>query len=497
MSSSRLRTWLFLGGLLLVTGAKLGLIRSFGSDVPLADQWTAEGSTLFQPYVRDGRVPPDHFFFSHGEHRPVMTRFIAYACFRLNGDQWDARVECVANLAVQAVTFALLWFLAGQLAEGRILAVLRGVTVTLCALPSIQENYVWGFQSQFLLLVCCGLAHVAGTMLAPAPGRRWWLAQAAGLAGILSLSSGFLSAVALAALALWDWTVRGRRDRWVGHTLIANLVLTGFGWWFLTPIVDSADHVRTPGQFAAAFFSLLNWPSPWRGWGLLSQVPVWALMAVRWARGSADLARNRVVTGLLLWLYLLVAAIAFGRGGAAAGVLVANRYMDVLVVGCWLNLLAVLALAGELPGGGWRRAVGLCLLPAWLGLAAANAPGRLESVAQTERDYRMRHDATVREFRRTDDPAVFERDPAVRQAFPHLPFTIELLRDRRMDPVWPASLQPERRAGPLSWLALRMVRAGGWLVAVGTALLLAAGALPFRRALRNLNSMPSASSPRP
>lgn len=466
-----------LGSLLLVVGAKLALVRSFGSDIPYADQWTAEGSTLFQPKLRDGRVPLEHFFFPHGEHRPAITRFIAYGLFRANGNQWDARLECVANLFIHVGTFLLLWWLAGLLLTSRWVVLARLLSVTVCALPSIHENFVWGFQSQFLLLVMAGLAHVAGTLTAARPDWRWWGAQLAGLCGVLSLASGFLSAVALLGLAL-VMVIGGRRDAWAWATLAANAALTAFGVWFLNKIYNTPDHVHSVAKLAVALADLLTWPFPWGYWGLLGQLPL--LMAVGWAfLRRRETARAWLLLGLAVWLWLLAGALAFGRGGGQDGIHVATRYIDILVIGCWLNLMATLWFGCRL---GMRRgalALGLCLLPVLFGLGYWNLPGRVGAYGNLQRDYIARHDAVVREFLQQGDPQVFERDPIIRSAFPHLSFTMGLLKDPIMRPAWPASLQPDGRAGWLSQAARVVIRwsslftvAGFGLAAAGSFLLL-------------------------
>ena len=477
------------GSLLLVIGAKLALVRSFGSDVPYADQWTAEGSTLFQPKLRDGRVPLEHFFFPHGEHRPAMTRFIAYGLFRANGNQWDARLECVANLSIHVGTFLLLWWLAGLLVSGRWLVVARLWSVAVCALPSIHENFVWGFQSQFLLLVMAGLAHVAGTLTTARPGWRWWGAQLAGLCGVLSLASGFLSAVALLGLAL-ALVIGGRRDAWAWATLTANAALAAFGLWFLNKIYDTPDHVHSVTKLAMALADLLAWPAPRGYWGLLGQLPLF--VAVGWAFfRRRETTHAWLLLGLAAWLGLLTGALAFGRGGGQDGILVATRYMDILVIGSWLNLMATLWLGCRL---GMRRGalmLGFCLLPVLGGLGYWNLPGKVSAYGDLQRDYIARHDAVVHEFLQQGDPQVFERDPVIRSAFPHLSFTVGLLKDPVMQPAWPPSLQPDGRAGWLSQAARGVVHWSRLLVVVGLGLTLIGGFMLLKRGDEAVSAVPS------
>ncbi len=463
-----------LGAVLFVLGAKLALIDAMGSDLPVGEQWTVEGSTLFQVKLHRGHIPTEHFFFPNGEHRPVMTRYWAYALFRADGNQWDCRVQAVANLVFQAGIVLVLWFAAGNFAAGGWLAVLRVVTVVLCSLPANHENFTWGFQSQFLLCILCGLVHVLGTARAEKTNARWVLAQLAGLVGILSLASGLLSAVALVGLAGVQ-ALRGRRGVWVWATLLANGALLAFGAWFAVKMTDAANHAHSASDFLRAFGALLTWPAP-AGWGLLSHLPfvVAATYALRRPAGPGPAA---CFLGLGAWFWLLLAALAYGRGGETMGIAV--RYFDMLVLGCWLNVGAVLWLWRERVGGvraaGLAVALALCLLPAWSWLGYWNRPAGIRSTIESVGLVARLRDDVARDFLKANDPAVFKRYDWLDSRFPHQPYTIDLLRDPLMRPALPPSLQPDGRAGWLSRVALDLTHQWRWLLAAGVLLLVLGG----------------------
>ena len=463
-----------LGALLLVLGAKLALVDAMGSDLPVGEQWTVEGSTLFQVKLHRGHIPLEHFLFPSGEHRPAMTRFWAYALYVADGGQWDCRVQAVANLVFHAATFLVLWFAAGAFAAGGWRAALRGFTVVLCSLPANHENFTWGFQSQFLLCILCGLVHILGTAQAGKPDGRWALAQLAGLVGILSLASGLLSAAALAGLVVVQW-IRGRRDTWCWATLLANGVLLAFGAWFAVKITSASNHAHSAGDFLRAFSVLLTWPVP-GGWGLLCQVPflVAGVHALRQPAGPGPAAR---FLGLAAWFWLLLAALAYGRGGEAMSIAV--RYFDMLVLGSWLNVAAVLWLWRERAGGSraiWVAAgLAVCLLPMLGWLAYWNRPAGIRSTVESVGLVARLRDDVVRDFLKTNDPAVFKRYDWLDSRFPHLPYTIELLRDPLMRPALPPSLQSDGRAGWLSRLALWLTQQWRWWLAAGGGLLALGG----------------------
>lgn len=459
-----------LGAVLLVLGAKLALIDALGSDVPVGEQWTVEGSTLFQVKLHRGHVPAEHFFFPSGEHRPATARLWAYALYRLDGGQWDCRVQAVANLVFQAGTVLLLWLAAAAFARGPGLIVARVFTVLICALPANHENFAWGFQSQFLLCILCGLLHIYGTTRATQPDWRWGLAQVAGFVGLLSLASGLLSAVALVGLALLE-LVHGRRGAWVWLTLLANGALAGFGYWFAVKVGDSPNHAHSVGDFLKAFGVLLSWPAP-GGWGILSHLPFVIALVVALRRPSGP-GPGALFLGLAAWFWLLLAALAFGRGGGEMSIAV--RYFDMLVIGCWLNVAAVLWLGQS----GWPRAamavLALSLLPmlGWLGYW--NRPAGIRSTVETVGLVARLRDDVVRDFLKTDDPAVFKRYDWLDSRFPHLPYTIEILRDPLMRPALPPSLQADGRAGGLSRAAAAAAGGWRWVLAAGVVMLAAGG----------------------
>jgi hypothetical protein len=463
-----------LGAVLFVLGAKLALVETMGSDVPLADQWTAEGSTLFQVKLHRGRIPLEHFFFSNSEHRPATTRFLAYALFVADNGQWDCRVQAVVNLLFQGATVLVLWFAAGAFLSGAPLGLARGLAVVLCSLPASHENFTWGFQSQFLLCILCGLVHILGTVKSARPDFRWAAAQAVGVVGILSLASGLLSAAALVGLAVVE-RIRGRRDNWWWATLLVNGAQLAWGFWFMAKVPEATGHAGSPAAFLRAFGVLLAWPVYGHAWGMLVQLPLLAGVIFAWRQpaGSGPAAR---FLGLSAWFLLLLAALAYGRGGEAMQIAV--RYFDMLVVGCWLNGVAVLWLwqaTANSPARWLPGILALSLLVMLGGLAYWNRPAGIRATVADMQNIRRLRDGAVRDFLATNDPGVFQRYDWMGSRFPHLPYTIELLRDPLMRPALPPSLQPDGRAGWLSRIALALAPRWSWLMLAGAGLLVLGG----------------------
>ena len=141
-------------------------------------------------------------------------------------------MELVANLLIYGVFLAVTWRWIVSLVDGFSVIAVAVLMAALFALPHAYENFLWGFQSQFLFLFLFGVLHLHGTLVEMRVGIRWWLAQAAGLLGLFSIAAGSMSAAALVAVAGLE-LLRGRRNAWVWSTLAANVILLGLGLWLL------------------------------------------------------------------------------------------------------------------------------------------------------------------------------------------------------------------------------------------------------------------------
>lgn len=478
--SSAAAALLAAGIVLFAVGGKLGLVHGYGGDQPYADQWAGEGATLFRARLY-GRLHLENFFMPHGEHHPALTRVLAYGLFLADDRQWDDRVELVANLVVYAAYLGFVAWMTARVAGGwwRVAAALAAAV--LFALPANRENFLWGFQSQFLFLLLCGFAHVAGTLRAPRLGWRWAGAQCAGLAGLFSIAAGASSAVLLAGWAAWQ-IARGRRTPRAWATLAVNVALTAAGLWLLTGHVGpSASRAASIGDWISASGHLLGWPmaGPW--WAVLGYLPLAATAAWALRRSQPDPAAE-LLLAVGGWVVLIISAIAFGRGAHPSEIAV--RYFDIALLGVYVNGLALMRLVAGAPRLGRQLAGGLAV--AWIvavgsSLYGMNRPAEVGPQLATHREGAERQAAAIGRLMRTRDPAALSADPSVRARFPHLQLAVDLLLDPGMRPCLAPSLTADGRAGPLSRFAPR-IAAGWWLLMAAGGLCLATGAAACRLA---------------
>src|SRR4051812_36417135 len=70
------------GWCLVLFAAKLWVIGTYGNNTPFWDQWDAQATFLFGPYL-SGHLPVDVLVSAHNEHRILWTRLLALLLLEL------------------------------------------------------------------------------------------------------------------------------------------------------------------------------------------------------------------------------------------------------------------------------------------------------------------------------------------------------------------------------------------------------------------------------
>lgn len=450
----RLRGWMPAVVFLSVLAGQLWLVARAGTDIPILDQWDAEGRRLY-PAWRDGTLGLADLLRPHNEHRMLWTHLLNLALFATNG-QWDPLVQMAAGACVRAACAAGLaaWLVrsVGHARGGWLI----GLAVSVAFLPHLAwHNVLWGFQSQVWFALLFSLLALA-LLGEPAISRgRCFAGLAAGAAAMLAMGAGSLVALPLLGLAVLRAVERSTRDgRWWRETWPACGLMI-MAWALIPGSADSGNlHPTSAGQFFAALGRMLAWPHV--------DQPLAALalnLPLVWAVGERLARRRPADTGedfsLALggWALAIGVAAAWARGGAAElAVGVPSRYVDFIVL---LPLANGLCLAGLVARGvGRARGRTRALAAAW---AVFLGVGWLGLSAQMWRRVlvpRMRdRDAPVRlmqAFQRDGDAAVFAGQPRLLVPHSNLEVVRAVLADPGLRGVLPPSLQPERPLGPLS-----------------------------------------------
>lgn len=373
--------WLF------AFGCHAAMILLFSQSLPISDQWDSEGFLLIRPWI-EGHLTWAQLFDTHNEHRIVTKRVLDLAILTLNGAHWDNRVTALANAGVYAAAIAACFVFVRRATEGATRRVLQLAVLALPLMTANFENTLWGFQSPFYfsgLFAVLAFGHVARNPALPAWGAPLLIASAG---AILSLASGLLLPLALAALLSLDR--RPGCGRWRRIGIIALLVAVAVAGYALLPKLPPENTVmaRSVGEAAVAALRVLSWPVPLLP---LAWLPLLAWLGLALKRRRVLDAADLFFLGLAGWVVLQALATGYGRGQGL--VAVPWRYTDALLFGLLANVYFACRLIVEAPARlpRWSAAAGVGAV--WLATGAYLALASLQGgfmMLQTLRSWQTR-----------------------------------------------------------------------------------------------------------
>ena len=364
----RRRWWIaaaFAGAFLLIVGARWTVVGRFGNDLPFHDQWNAEAVDVLRPHWSGGSIWPG-LWKANNEHRTVWTRLLAVGLADVDG-QWNARTQMTLNAVLAALAALTVPALVRRSLPHWGLALVLMVATIGAALPLAWESVLWGFLSQFQLLVLFGLAHLALTWAADRCDWRWGLGTLAGIAALGTMASGFASA--LASVALASWRLVRERDasaavrRFLSLTLGVNLALALAGFALVAPAPHHAA-MRAHSLFALlrGFGRVFAWPETNPLFGIAFGLPCVAVLAAGSRRRRLETS-DAMFGAVLAWYGAQAIALALARGGEPRAF--PPRYYDLLALGLVLGFVCLLRLFAALRGP-WPMLAGGWVLAGWL-----------------------------------------------------------------------------------------------------------------------------------
>ncbi|SOD55612.1 hypothetical protein [Pseudoxanthomonas wuyuanensis] len=360
--------WLIALFLLIVCGRTV-FVSLFAESVPYWDQWDSEGALLLKPWV-EGNLRLADLFSAHNEHRILFTRLISLALFEANQGQWDNLVAVYANIFVYAAVAALLYLALSRSTAAWIeRTVLLVALVILAWLPYGHTNSLISFQNQFYLMAGFAMATIAVAAYTADRFMSMVWVVALAMAGLFTMASGLLAAVAAGGVLMaraWRGGLRWRTAL-AGTAALAMVAVAGY---LLVPHIDGHDPLKAadPAQWFRTFVLHLGWPF---GRRRLGAIIVWAPFAVtawRFLFHRGTRADELMALGLGAWVILQCAAIGYSRGSESS--VVGARYVDILAVGVVVNLWLAVRL-----GQGWLQSRPSSVR--WLGPGAVTVYGLL------------------------------------------------------------------------------------------------------------------------
>lgn len=347
-TSTRADRLLLWGFFVVILGSKLWLILQYGNSLPYWDQWDAEAAMFIAR--SEGTWSFSDFFAAHNEHRILWTRLLALSTLRLNSNVWDPLAQMTLNAVLHGSALVLLLSLLRRDLSRPAFLLLIGFSLVLI-IPMGWENTLWGFQSQFYFVFLFSVMALHLLINKPPLRTAWWLGLLALTAAFLSMASGFLAGLAVVACMLlkMDWE---RKFDWRTILAIGILLLWVLVAYRLTPVVP--DHAVFRAESGTAFLTALmialSVPLLFHPYLMLFvQLPALSLAGFILTRSPAfrKTPPPWFLVSAILWFYLTVAAVAYGRGESGIGPV--SRYLDTLLIGLVLNAAAALVLCNRMP----------------------------------------------------------------------------------------------------------------------------------------------------
>ena len=445
--------WLeYLALFLVVVGARFWLVSSYGSPVPIGDQWDGEAANLFKPWI-EGTLRLGDLFQPHNEHRILLSRLLALGLLWLNG-QWDAQLEMAVN-ALLCGTIAVLVAVALVKLFGENVRTLIVLAVGLwLALPYGHENTLWGFQSSFYFLIIFSLLAIWGLGLHPTFSASWWTGAAGLILACLSMASGVFAALVLLGLSALRLI---KKPAWSWSSVILIIfccALTAIAFCSRTTVPSHTAIRATSWSVWVDFFGCcLAWPfSTTAAAALIMYLPTGLLAARYFGKHTAALGdgwerQTEAVLSISAWVILQAAAMAYFRGGGTVPP-PPSRYMDILALGGLANFFAVHLLMKELPNGTRGRPLCTVLAACWIiGLAAGSI--HLSQCELASRPMRTQGlfaiEETVRAYVATGDRKYLEDNPPPRIPYPKVARLAMLLDDPTIRSILPAVIRAPLR----------------------------------------------------
>ena len=221
-------------------------VTTFSVNVPFGDEWLLVG---FFGKIYSGTANFGDFFAQHNEHRIFFPRII-FTILAFTS-KWNIKLEIYLSFLLALVNFVVLYKITASTynQNSKVLFHLFNLTTCIVNFSLIQyENWLWGFQTAWLLLNTCLIVAVF-ILTVPKklhPNSRILIASLCCFIASFSLGHGLLSWVALLpSVYLVEGTNKQRKIR----------ILVWIGLFVLCAAIYSIGYVK-PSSHPSIFFLL-------------------------------------------------------------------------------------------------------------------------------------------------------------------------------------------------------------------------------------------------
>ncbi len=328
------------GMALLIMGAKLWLIDAIGNSTPYTDQWDAEASQLYKPWI-EGTLELSDILAPHNEHRIIPTKLLALWLVNIN-ELWSPLLQMAVNALVHVLAITLLVALLAYSLGKRELPLIAGIATILLCVNTGWQNTLHGINSIWYFSTLFGPLALWLLIVSKPLKKLWWVGLILGLLATISAASG-LSVFAASALVL---LLIFFRDQYKSYTqLFAGLICLFLFiiCYSLVPSVESHNSLRADSvsAFVASLTAIWAWPtSPNLLSSLLLHTPA-AIYAITVLYTNPKSGKKLwFLFALAAWSAAQILSVAYGRASAP----VLSRYTDAFAVDLLINLACLISL---------------------------------------------------------------------------------------------------------------------------------------------------------
>jgi len=403
-------------------------IDQYGSPIPFYDEWEAEAAWLYKLHI-EGNLGFGELFEPHNGHRVVLTRITALFLFVLNGG-WEPQLQLIVNSILHASTAAILVLLVQNYVRFDFQSWAALATVLLFSVPFSWLSILVPFQTQFYFML-----FFAVLSMSQLSAERYVSGYLFAILSLLSMTSGAFVLPAFIATILLE-SIRNRsiaRDQ-VIHIVICGVIFTAFLFTRAPDAGAVAYYAQNIKGFVITIIATISWPFRVSyGVGLIVYLPL-ALLALKACFGAKV---PRIYLCLAMFMALHILAMGYFRGGE--GVPPANRYWGILIVGIWLNGMAMLYLLDnysnkylKLIGGFWSIAI-------VIGMASLAYMALTEGLPD-HKEQSLTAQTLIVQYLSSNDPAVLQDRTGLEISHPNADELIRILSDPTVQKILPSSL---------------------------------------------------------
>jgi hypothetical protein len=341
-------------------GAKIFLIRNFGSAIPYWDQWDGEAELLYKSYM-NSTLSFAKLLSSHNEHRILTARVFSLVLFELDGG-WDPMLQMTANAGLHVGVIVLVVLIIQRIIRPAQLLSLAVFSTLLFVLPIGWENLLAGFQSQFYFLLMFSLLALICFASAAALSIVWWAGILCLIAAYFSMASGALTAAAALVVVVMQILSGGRKGSREYIAAVVLLIIAAVMMLFVQKVsYHEIYKAHSVTEFVQALMRCLTYPLSNPYVGLWVNLPLvgyaCAVLKVRPARQSP----HWIILGIGIWLFAQALSLSYGR----AVLVSSSRYLDVIIIGLPVNFGILLFVQNRLAANN-KKGIAVLATIAWL-----------------------------------------------------------------------------------------------------------------------------------